>query len=654
MPRDLPLGNGCLFVAFDKDYQLRELTYPHVGEENHAGGERFRFGVFADGAFSWVPEGWAITRDYLDDALVTNVVLVSEALGLRIVANDAVDYEENLYLKKLTVENLGDAAREVRVFLAHAFSILGNSIGDTAAYRPEARALVHYKGERYFLVNAFANKKAGIDEFATGNRNRPDLEGTWRDAEDGALSGNPIAQGTVDSVLAVPLRLEPRGRDTCYVWVAAGRTWEEVRALDAQVVRRGPESYLRRTLGYWKLWSGTGRLEPGRLPPEIDRLYARSLLIARTLVDDGGAIVAANDSDSIQFNRDTYSYLWPRDGALVAHAFDLAGHGEIARSFFAFCARIIEKDGYFLHKYTPSGKPASSWHPWLKDGRPQLPIQEDETALVLWALWRHFELSRDVEFVKPLYKPLVVAAADFMMNYRDRKTRLPQMSYDLWEERQGVLTFTAAAVHGGLVAAASFAEAFGELERAADYRRGAAQMREAMDRHLFLEREGRFARMVRFERDGTASVDATVDASLFGIFAFGAYPPEDPRVAGTMRQVEEALRCRTAAGGLARYEGDPYYRIVDGAAGNPWFIATLWLASWRIAVAKQPSDLAAAMELLRWVADHALPSGVLAEQVNPATNEPLSVSPLAWSHGTFITTVAAYLRRLDELSRGGA
>ena len=34
-----------------------------------------------------------------------------------------------------------------------------------------------------------------------------------------------------------------------------------------------------------------------------------------------------------------------------------------------------------------SGSPASSWHPWVLNGARVLPIQEDETALVVWALW---------------------------------------------------------------------------------------------------------------------------------------------------------------------------------------------------------------------------------------------------------------------------
>ncbi|MEO1237719.1 MAG: hypothetical protein AAFX76_13105, partial [Planctomycetota bacterium] len=43
-------------------------------------------------------------------------------------------------------------------------------------------------------------------------------------------------------------------------------------------------------------------------------------------------------------------------------------------------------------------------------------------------------------------------------------------------------------------------------------------------------------------------------------------------------------------------------------------------------------------------------SGVLAEQVHPETNAPLSVSPLTWSHATVVATVSQYLAKLDALS----
>jgi GH15 family glucan-1,4-alpha-glucosidase len=238
-----------------------------------------------------------------------------------------------------------------------------------------------------------------------------------------------------------------------------------------------------------------------------------------------------------------------------------------------------------------------------------------------------------------------------MMNYRDTKTGLPLPSYDLWEERQGILTFTVATVYGGLMAAANFSEAFGEAELAQGYRRGARQLREAMDKYLYLEKEKRFARMINFKKDGSIEVDATVDASLYGVFAFGAYRPDDEKVKSTMGQIYERLWCKTNVGGLARYEGDPYHRVSTNVAGNPWFVTTLWLAQFYIAAAKTKADLDKALDIMQWVARRSLSSGVLAEQVNPNTDEPLSVSPLTWSHATYIAVVQEYLDKLIEIER---
>jgi GH15 family glucan-1,4-alpha-glucosidase len=53
MPRDIPVGNGNLLVCFDQEYRIRDLYFPHVGQENHLSGQFCRFGVWAGGRFSW-------------------------------------------------------------------------------------------------------------------------------------------------------------------------------------------------------------------------------------------------------------------------------------------------------------------------------------------------------------------------------------------------------------------------------------------------------------------------------------------------------------------------------------------------------------------------------------------------------------------------
>ena len=70
-----------------------------------------------------------------------------------------------------------------------------------------------------------------------------------------------------------------------------------------------------RQRAYFQRWVDKEETDFADLSPSIVDLYKRSLLVVRTQIDEGGGILAANDSDIMQFARDTYSYVWPRDGA---------------------------------------------------------------------------------------------------------------------------------------------------------------------------------------------------------------------------------------------------------------------------------------------------------------------------------------------------
>jgi len=345
--------------------------------------------------------------------------------------------------------------------------------------------------------------------------------------------------------------------------------------------------------------------------------------------------------------------MWPRDGALCSQALILAGHSELSRRFFRFCQRVIEPEGYFLHKYNPTGTLASSWHPWLKEGKPSLPIQQDETALVVWALRRHFEVFRDVEFIREMHRDLVTLPAEWIMAFRDHNG-LPQPSWDLWEERHGVHLFTVATCIGALEAARDFADDFGATEESARYRAAADQMRQAMVEHMWNDAAGHFARMVTLQDDGTYTHDMTLDASAWGLFAFDALPARDPKVAAHMGAVRDRLSVGTPVGGVARYENDYYHQVesadVQRVPGNPWAICTLWLAQYDIATATTVEQLQRAIPRLEWTRSHSLESGVLAEQFDPYTGAPISVSPLTWSHATVMTTIVQYLLKQAQLT----
>lgn len=672
MPRDIPIGNGSLLVAFDASYQLRDLYWPHVGQENHAGGHPFRLGVWADGDFRWMDDGgWERDLRYAEGTLITDVTLIHLDLQVQLRVVDAVDFHENLLVRRFDVHDTAGSAREIRLFFHHDFHISGNEVGDTAYYEPDRRAVCHYKGGRWFLANgAVATSQegflqdwapsedtapglqVGVHQWACGLKEIHSLQGTWRDAEDGELSGSAAAHGSVDSSIGFAVRVPAKGVRTVYYWLAAGGDFETVAALNRLARQRGPEHFIGRTREYWRLWLGTHQPDFLGLPGSITDQYLRSLLTIRTQTDSEGAIVAANDTDISSAVRDTYSYMWPRDGALVATALSRAGYIDLPRRFFEFCARVIAREGFLLHKYNPDGTLASSWHPWYRDGGKSVPLQEDETALVIWALWEHFRRFGDVEFIKPLYRRLVIAAADFMVRHTDAESGLPLPSYDLWEERWGVLAWTVAAAWAGLTAAANFAKAFGDVEREARYHQAAGRMRHGAEAVLWRSEVNRFARMVLRDGDGGWRVDSVIDASLAGLWLFGMYEVDDPKIKATMQAIRDRLWINTPIGGLARYEGDAYHQVtrdIENVPGNPWIICTLWMAEWHAATAARLEDLQAVVEVLRWVTQRALPSGVLAEQVDPYSGAPLSVSPLTWSHAAFVSAVQAYLRAHDRI-----
>src|SRR5436305_10300103 len=194
------------------------------------------------------------------------------------------------------------------------------------------------------MMRFLSSREQPIDEFATGTRGFHGAEGPWRDAEDGHLQGNPIAQGAGDSTMAHHVLVPAEGERTIYMVLIAGESREELIEQHKGLVKMGPQGVIDRTTSYWRLWVGGTNINFGNLPPKVVDLFKRSLLLMRTQIDNGGAIIAANDSDIMQFARDTYSYMWPRDGALVANSLDMSRRPDLARWFYTCCQKAMNED----------------------------------------------------------------------------------------------------------------------------------------------------------------------------------------------------------------------------------------------------------------------------------------------------------------------
>jgi glucoamylase len=652
MPKDIPISNGNLLINFDFDYQIRDVYYPLVGQENHSKGLPFRFGVWVDGRFSWMGPQWEKDLRYKDDSIVTNVSLKNKDLGISLRCSDAIDMDLDVYIKRVEVEDLFGYERQVKLFFSHDFHLYGNDIGDTAYFDPRIHSIIHYKANRYFLINCCAADRWGVDHFTCGVKEILGKPGTWEDAEKGMLSRCPYAWGSADSMVGIWLHLLSLGKAVAYYCMIAGKQYSEVVKINQVLVEKNAEELINRTSRFWEAWTQNKPRSFPDLPQPVINIFNRSLLILRTQVDNRGAIIAANDSDIVRFGKDTYSYMWGRDGAYVVAALAESGHQHVCRKFFQFVAGILSDEGYLFQHYNPDGSLASLWHSWIHNGQAVLPIQEDSTALVLWAFWKYFELYRDIEFVRPLYQKFILKMADFLLSHRDSETRLPLPSYDLWEERFGTHTFTVSAVIAGLRAASHFARLFKDDKLADSYETALYEMKEGVHTYLYHDELKRYARS-GYRKGIAYELDDVTDISLLGLATLGEFHPRDPRIVETAAAIQKELWVNSPVGGCARYRNDQYYRqesCPEYISGNPWFIATLWLAEYYILRAENKEELREAIPYLEWCTKNALPSGVLAEQVDPMTGSPLSVSPLTWSHSAYVWAVMGYIKKIDSLN----
>ena len=581
MPKSINLGNGTTLVGLDKFGQVKDFYFDYAGLENHVSEHlTHKIGVWIEDKFTWLDDGtWEILVSSQKDTLASNITAKNENLGIELNFTDVVYNEKDMLIREIKVSNLFDRNRNLKIYFNQQFNISQTQAGETAYYDPRGKVIIHYKGRRVFLINTL-NETPGFNEYSVGLLGIEGKDGTFKDAEDGILSGNPIEHGQVDSVIGLDVEVSPKDSKIIYYWVCVAKSIRDVKLLDQEILARHPKKIIESTTEYWKAWVNVQNFSFYGLSPEMIQLFQRSLFNIRVHVSTNGAIIASGDSEMLQFGRDYYEYVWPRDAAFAAVSLAKVGDFNASRRFFQFCQDVVTEEGYFMHKYRPDKSLGSSWHPWVREGKKQFPIQEDETALVIYALWKYFELSKDLEFIEDLYNPLIKKSAEFMVSFRDEKTGLPAASYDLWERVYGINTFTSASVYAALISASRFADLLGKKESKERYQAAADEIKKGILKYLYDEKEEYFYKLIDSSQT-KPQIDRTVDmSSIYGIYKFEVLPIDDARVKKALEKTIERLEVKTEVGGIARFEGDSYHFKGGNYPGNPWVITTMWLAQY--------------------------------------------------------------------------
>lgn len=640
MGRPVILGNGSLTVGLNEQGLVNDFYYPYVGLDNlnTSRSMHHRIGLWVDDTFTWVDDGtWNISVDFEPDSLITSVTMTSERFKLQIHAMDFVDYKLNAFCRRLSIKNLSEDYRNIRLFMHQVFEISRAGRADTALFVPDENYILDYKGRCALLIYGEDSDGKVFDQFSVGNYGIEGKEGTYKDAEDGELTNNAVEHGGVDSVIRFPCSLSAGDEAQIDYWVVAADSQYSAERIHNLIKQQGLEQRLEETRESWQSWLKVASARLHGMPDVYRTAVNKSLMVIKAHTDKRGGIIASCDSSIYNFGRDYYSYVWPRDGAYAIWPLIKLGYTEEPKRFFEFCRDILTHDGYLMHKYQPDRAIGSTWHPLLHGKRKELAIQEDETAIVLYMLGEYLHYSHDETFVLNLYNTFIQPAATFLAMFMDEQTSLPHASYDLWEEKFSTSTYTAAVVQGALLVAADLAERFAFPDDAVAWRAAAARLADGFN--VFFDKDRSLLRKgFLLQENGSLSFDNTLDvSSFFAAFAYAAYEERDEHLSETAKAIENILLDQSPAGGAPRYEHDHYFESSPPFLGNPWFVTTLWMAQYYA----HNSRIDEAERYIRWTLDKALPSGVLSEQINPTDGSPLSVTPLVWSHAELINAILA-------------
>lgn len=618
------VGNGALLATVSARGELERLFWPSIDFGQHLG--ELRLGLWGG---DWLDEDEddAYAQEYIPD---TNVLRTT---GPKAEIVDFALIHEDVLVRRVRAEGR---------IVVHCRPELDESTRYGSAYvDPLSGALVFYRRDRALALGCWG-------EFAAGCGGQT---GAARDElERGHVPMRTIDQGAVDGAL-VASRSGPLD-----VACACGETPESALALLRATLDRNPDDLLAERIS-----ADNDRVVRASLPsnslllsrngeaPEGERLeslYRRSLLVLDLVSDRAsGGVVAAPEFDSVFEGCGGYGFVWGRDLAYIVLGMLAAGRHDQARAALRWLVRTQAPEGLWLQRHWTDGRLAPSW------GLHQV----DETGAVLFAFEAAAQELADAALERELW-PAMRRGADFLLSFRDDETGLPRPSVDLWEEREGQHAYSAAAVYGGLCAAAKMARRQAP-ELAAAYAEGAHAVQQAIERHLWSEEHGRYVRSRCVGREGPGEaqplfdsglpypnravgsvdeLDATVDASLLGLsWPFGAVDPDSPRMRATVDALERELV--EPGGGVLRYAKDDY------RGGNAWILTTLWLGLHH----RRAGDEAGLLRAIEFTVTRQTKLGLLPEQVTP-DGEPAWVLPLTWSHAMLLLAARPELQLVSE------
>lgn len=388
---------------------------------------------------------------------------------------------------------------------------------------------------------------------------------------------------------------------------------------------------LESTAAYWREFSDRCP-DVGPWTAQVKRSLIT--LKAMTYAPTGGIVAAVTTSLPEQLGGERnwdYRYCWLRDATMTLLAFMNLGYFEEAQAWRDWLLRSVAGNPEQIQiMYGVGGERRLQEYelPWLGGYENSLPVRVGNGAATQVQLDVYGEVADAM--IQALrggmaQHPRSVAISKVVMPYLEKIWHLPDAG--IWEIRSEPRHFT----HSKVMAWVAFDRNATQIAQAAEndedralamhYRKVADEIHADVCRHGFDDELGSFVQTYGSKE---------VDASLLQIVLTGFLAPEDPRVIGTVAQIERTLM---QDGLLLRYDSE---RSVDGVAGREgtFLVCSFWLADAYVLLGRA-DDAARLFERLVGLCNDV---GLLAEQYDPKGGRMLGNFPQAFSHIGIINT----------------
>ncbi len=611
---DAIIGNKEITASFTKKGELIRLFYPNTDYRQFI--DFFHTGIKVnDSSMIYLHDDINNTykQYYTENTNILNTEILNTYFELKILQTDFVCSDKNVLIKRYKMKNKNNIDLQIS-FLIHS-GLITNENNQVSGYFKN-NTLFQYMHDYTFAI--YSNKTINNSQI---NNNATNIE-------EGIIGDKDYIGMSNDSSISFDLGvLKPNEEiEFCiYVNINHGAEIKTTEAKIEEIKKIDYKKELDKTKRYWGKYvkdHDTIRLPNSntKYMEKIEKIYKRTILLYPLLTNHlTGGISAAIEIDEERTKCGRYSYCWPRDGIFITNALDILGMEKETEKFYkTFCKMTQSKNGMWEQRFYTDGTLAPCWG-----------YQVDETASVVYGVYNHYEHTNNLKFLKDTLK-MCENATKYLKKYTQDLLEGKEeeyKSYDLWEENEGIHTYSLAAIFS------SFEVMIKIYEKVKPEFKENRLKIEKIEKELIILKEY----LVKIKdyilknlydnnkKSFIRNKDGKIDISLLGLVTpFKVFTPKEKKILNTIEKMD--LSIRTYTGGYLRYEGDNY------VGGNPWIISSLWMANYYIEAGNKKK----ARECFEFVVKTATEHGFLAEQIDNSTMQAKWVIGLGWSHAMFI------------------